>query len=343
MSTSCDRLQDQYSDYFEDALSPSEVAEFERHLATCDACRSDYHVFATMFQFLDRIEVTEVDSPTSLRAEILTHISQRPSAKRFSFKEWFGGITSHPQMGWGLGTAVAALVVVLVVLIAHPVQKSPAITPTAPAAMGPAVSSLESSIPPLVQTVVLKAGTDGNDYEYFTLHSPQFLTGTANVKAFVLQDGDPLANAALESDADQATPAWSGTLEPNVSVNLPVSVTSDVQPGATLNLLLDWSTTDGSDVGGREVAFVPITPAPGATSGVPNGSLFYDAVSAIAGQYHETIVADTTALNALTSSETFSGTTGNELNAEDALNSVLVSNGFTVTPEAGGYYLISHP
>jgi hypothetical protein len=344
MSINCDKLQDQYSDYFEDTLAPADVTEFEGHLATCDACRSDYHVFATMFQFLDRVEVAEVEAPSGLRASILAEISQRPAQRTFVLKDWLAGVFAHPQIMWGTGLVTAAVIVVALVVAIHPLQKSTQ-TNTVSAGLEPSAGSGISNtpLPPLVQSVVLKEGAQNLDYEFFTLHTPPSVTSTANVSAYVLQDGDPIADATMESDTDKASPAWSGSIEPDESVSLPVSVTSDVAPGMSLNLLLDWTAQDGSFQGGREVAFVPISAAPASATPVPSGSTFYDAVRTIAGEYQQTVVADTSALNALRKVPALSGTTGNELNADQALESVLAPDGFTVTVQPGGYYLISHP
>jgi hypothetical protein len=168
------------------------------------------------------------------------------------------------------------------------------------------------------------------------------MSTVANVNAYVLQDGGPVADATMESDPDKATPAWTGSLEPNVSLSLPVTVTSDLPAGTSLNLLLDWKAQDGS-ASGREVAFVPITAASSTPAVVPADSSFYDAVRSIAGEYQQTIVADNNALSYVPNAPPLSATTGDELNAQDALESVLMNDGFTVTVEPGGYYLISHP
>ncbi len=340
MNINCERLQDQYSDYFEHLLSPNEVETFEHHIASCDDCRADYHTFATMFQFLDRVEVDEVEAPSGLRADILSVIAQRPAAKIFNMRDWLGALVTKPQTVWGVGLAAAACMIVAIVIgLQVPHHQSIYNGPTE-GNFGPgATSGMTPAATPLLQNVTLKEGTGGLDYEVFTLHLPSNVQSSANVSAYVLQDGDPVADKTLETDTDKATPAWSGSLAPNTSLSLPVSVTSDLPAGTSLNLLLDWSTSTTS---GREVAFVPVTPAASSISAVPAGTSFYDSVKTIAGEYQQTIVADSSALAALTPNMQFGATTGTELNANDALNAVLSNDGFKVTEQQGGYYLISH-
>jgi hypothetical protein len=297
-----------------------------------------------MFQFLDRVELTEVDAPAGLRADILSVIAQRPAAKVFSIKDWANGAFARPRLVWGSALAVAAVIVFAVTTTFHgPGHNTSQPGVATPACMeGPCttVAPTPTAPAPLLQNVTLKEGTASLDYEVFTLHLPSVVASTANVSAYVLQDGDPVADKTLESDTDKATPAWSGALAPNVSLSLPVAVTSDLPAGTSLNLLLDWTSGDQS---GREVAFVPVTPAPSSVSSVAANTSFYDAVRTIAGEYQQTIVADNSALSALAAAQPLSGTTGNELNAAQALQSVLGPDGFVITPQSGGYYLISHP
>ena len=344
MAINCEQLQDQYSDYFEHSLSDADVDTFERHLAGCDSCRSDYHTFATMFQFLDRIEVAEVDPPSDLRADILTAIAQRNTPKQFSMLDWLAGVFSTPQVVWGAGLAAAACVVLGIALTVHfPNSANNGTSSTVTAGEGLGSSPISTAGPaPLLQNVVLKEGADNMDYVVFTLHMPPSMSSAANVSAYVLQDGGPVADQSMESDTNKATPAWSGSIEPNVSLTLPVAVTSDLPAGTSLNLLLDWTSKDGT-TSGREVAFVPITAASSNPTQVTAGSSFYDAVRTIAGEYQQTIVADSSALAAVPNVNSLSGSTGNELNAEQALQSVLSTDGFTIKVQPGGYYLISHP
>jgi len=341
MNIDCERLQDQYSDYFEHILSPTQVDVFERHIASCASCRADYHTFATMFQFLDRAEVAEVDAPSGLRADILSVIAQRPKAKIFNVREWLIGLTSRPQLLWGSSLALAAVVVIAIVLSVSTTAQKPATTVQGGMGVGSTPQLASTQTTPLLQSVALKEGSDGYNYEVFTLHAPQNDPSGASVKAYVLQDGGPVTDAALENDSDSATPAWSGGIQPNVSVSLPVAVTSDLPAGSSLNLLLDSTSLDGTS-SSREVAFVPITPAASSPTPVPAGSTFYDAVRTISGEYQQTIVADNSALVALSKIAPLSATTGNELTANAALQSALGPDGFTISFQPGGYYLISY-
>jgi hypothetical protein len=345
MNRECEQLQDQYSDYFEHLLSPSQVQVFEAHVASCAACRADYHTFATMFQFLDRIDVAEVEAPSGLRADILTVIAQRPSARAFGVKSWLNALLIKPQLVWGSSLAIAACVVIFGVINLHqPAAAPPGQGNVTTGSMGGGGGTLVSSTAntPLLQTVTRKEGNSNLDYEYFSLHTPPSVTSSVNISAYVLQNGDAITNPSSEGDADKATPAWSGSLDPNENLSLPVAVTSDLPAGSSLNMLFDWTSKDGL-ASGREVAFVPITPAASQMMPVSAGTSFYDAIRTISGEYQQVVVADNSALAAAANPLSLAGTTGNESNADEALQNVLGNAGFEITVQPGGYYLISHP
>jgi hypothetical protein len=286
-----------------------------------------------------------VEAPAGLRADILSVIAQRPAARVFTTKDWFISLLAKPQLVWGSSLAAAAVIVLFAVLVVHTPSHTGGGAGSGSgiqAGMGPDGAAIAPMDNPLLQNVALKEGDQGLNYEVFTLHAPPLITSPLTVNAFVLQSGGPIADQTMVTNADKATPAWSGTLDPHVSLSLPVSVTSNLPAGSSLDLLLQWNTQDGTQ-SGREVAFVPITAAAASPTAVAPGTSFYDALKTIAGEYQQTIVADNGALSALASVGPLDGTTGNELNAEVALNSVLTSSGFKVQMQPGGYYLITHP
>ena len=124
-------LHDQVELYVLGALTPSERAQFETHLSTCDECRASVQALSRVADALAQA-VPQLEPPASLRTRVLTSVTGVTSPSRMR--------TGSVVMPW---LAAAASLVVAVALGGYAV------------AMRGRVSSLETRLREAVQRAAL--------------------------------------------------------------------------------------------------------------------------------------------------------------------------------------------
>src|SRR5512139_2972446 len=79
----CDKIQEQLSDYLDDALAPAEKSVVDDHLRSCPGCRkylADLDMTVRSIKGLD-----EIIPPSWLSREIMTRIKAEAESKKRSF------------------------------------------------------------------------------------------------------------------------------------------------------------------------------------------------------------------------------------------------------------------
>ena len=85
------------------------------------------------------------------------------------------------------------------------------------------------------------------------------------------------------------------TLTNDEEMQIPVTLVNPPAPGATLDLLVQWTPTDTRQTSGEQVVFAPLLPATSAQGNAPTSGSFYETLQVIAARYDVTVIADATA------------------------------------------------
>ncbi|BDI29990.1 hypothetical protein CCAX7_20410 [Capsulimonas corticalis] len=291
-----ERARELYSDYAEGTLTPAMKLALEQHFDADAEARADYDEFARIFAVLGDSAPVDIDVPLGFRAKVMelatAEQERRASAPRSlgdAIREWFAP-SGRRRLSGGLLAGVAALVVAGVVF--NPAINHPG---TTPGTMFPGINTPAPDATPLmIQGVSTGMGTDGNFYHYFHIHLPQNVQ-SATVNAFVVTSSDQITDPAIRaSDAHLALSAPM-TLSNDEEMQIPVARAKRPEPGATLDMLVNWQSDSDPSHGGSQVVFTPFDVSDGgpATPPTANGN-FYDTLRAIASVYHVTVIADAT-------------------------------------------------
>lgn len=360
----CESARELYSDYSEKALAPAESQALEQHFDACPACLADYEGFRQIEALLAE-GLPEVEVPAGFHLSVMKKVAAvaalhepaaptptapaRPAHKFPSLGErWRAfaqSLVATPRRAFAAGVA-CALVAVAAFSGLHSFH-SPLITSTpklAPIAAGLLPVPVQHTSGILQNAISETQG--GQTYHYFGIHLP-LDAPTANVSAYVLQNGTGLTDDSALNNKDNATPAWNGTVEQGVSIHIPVAVVSTVAPGTTLNFLVDWSPIGDNQTEEKEAAFVPIGPAPAHPAPINSGDSLYDVLQNISSSYHIKIFVDSTAVTAATQealvgSSGLAGLTGNEGSPRAALQTALSPAGYYITEQSDDSFLVWH-
>ncbi len=290
----CERIQQLYTDLYEDTLSPSVKQHANHHLATCSGCRADYERFSEAMRLLD-MPFEEVEVPTSFRAEILAKVAAQPKRSRFPFldgiREWWTAPQSSPLK---LASAVFAAVAVMVLALGdHSKSGKDAGANTgivAPSHVAVTYSGMFNA---------LSTATEGDKtFHNFTIQLPSS-EQNAFVTAYVLQNGGAISDDKVLDDPSSATLAWreNDPLSNTVKVNIPVAVVSSVPAGSSLAFLVQSKNLSGSETH-KDVAFVPLDSSRQPVA-IPSGSDVFSTLKAVAASQDLNIVLSDSAIKVL--------------------------------------------
>ncbi len=70
----CNRIQEMFSDYMENAMDARSCVEFEQHLTECACCSMDYDRFTQTVTMLD--EMPEVEPPADFHASVMARVER---------------------------------------------------------------------------------------------------------------------------------------------------------------------------------------------------------------------------------------------------------------------------
>jgi len=288
-----ERARELYSDYAEGTLTPAMKLALEQHFDADAEARADYEEFARIFAVLGDSAPVEVEIPLGFRAKVMelatAEQQRRASAPRSlgdAIREWFAP-SGRRRLSGGVLAGAAALIVAGIVFgpTMHPGVTSSATIFGTP---GP----VSDASPLMIQSVSTDDGADGNFYHYFHIHLPHDVQN-AMVNAYVITSSDQITNASTrESDAHPALSAPM-QLTNDVEMQIPVALAKRPDPGATLDMLVSWTSSNDPSRSGAQVVFTPfdVTDGGPATAPVANGN-FYDTLRGIASVYHVTVIAD---------------------------------------------------
>src|SRR5579883_196306 len=346
----CENAHDLFSVYSEETLSPAMKLALEQHLASYEACRAEYEAFQQVISILDE-GLPEVDLPAGFHLAVMERIAaQAPAMAETkqapavpnplrqlvgSWRSFAQNLISTPRRAFVTGVACTLLAIgVFTGLHSHSFGRTiSATSPQIPASMLAVPVQHTSGI---LQNAVQET-QNGQDYHVFGIHLPLGVP-TAQIKAFVLQNGSGLTDDAALNNADNATPAWSGTAEQGVSIHVPVAVVSNVAAGTTLNFLVAWNPVSDPQSEEKEVAFVPIADRAAAPTPINAGDTLYDVLQNISSSYNTKIFVDPSAVDAATQAATegasgLAALTGSEGSARAALQTALSPAGYNIVDE----------
>jgi hypothetical protein len=339
----CDRAQDQFSEYIENALSPAMRQVFEQHLSTCAACRSDLEQLRVAYTLLDE-GLPILEPPPTFRASVLNAIREQPVPETFltRVRSWFA------PTGAALSRRVPAIGVVAgAILVAfaggtwlsshniHVGSQPPqdlndaALIPWAPV---PVDVQNDGGI---LQGVRSYASADGKTYHVFGLHLPARMPAT-DATAYVVQSPAALTDDAALQNPSDATKAWSGSVEPGVSIQVPVAVVSNVPAGTTMTFLVEWNDASGAH---KEACILPISdPAPQPMVVEP-GEPLYQALQTVAVAFRRPLLLNDAAVAELTQPIS-QGLDNTDTTLNDSLADLVIPSNLSFQEEKDGSYLI---
>jgi hypothetical protein len=368
----CENAQALFSEYSEGTLSPAMKLALEQHFESCPECQADYAAFLQVNEILKE-GLPEVDVPTGFRQSVMAKIAAQPAptipqrqarsaqgpleSLAQAWRTFTRGLTSSPQRAFVTGVACTLLAVGIFTVLNRGHQ--PTTLPGGKPVIEGGLSPIQQQVPVqhtsgILQNALMQTD-NGQTYHVFGIHLP-LNAPPAQIKAYVLQNESGLTDDAALNNADNATVAWTGTGEQGVSIHVPVAVVSNVQPGSTLNFLVEWAPVGNDQAEQKEVAFVPIADEAAAPTPVNAGDSLYDVLQNISSSYKAKIFVDPSAVNeatadASTGASGLAALTGTEGSARAALQTALSGAGYYITDEGtdgpGGtgdhQYLVWHP
>ncbi|MDR3709580.1 MAG: hypothetical protein P4L33_14870 [Capsulimonadaceae bacterium] len=289
----CDRIQNLYTDLYEDTLNPRIKQLAMLHLGVCSTCRLDYERFQEAMRLLDE-PVQQVAVPAAFRSQVLARVAieANQSSKLPGWRSWLQLRIPVLRLA-GVGAAVMAI------LAAAAVDLS---TPTPNANQGDIVARIPA--PPSVSGYSgvfqkLSASTQGDKtYHNFTIELPTGIS-SARVNAYVLQDARALTDESALDDKTSATLAWSDNepLTSNVQVNIPVAVVTSAPAGSTLPFLVCSTVAGSGESVRKDLAFVPLDNSRPALA-IQRGANLYLTLQTVSASQGINIVVDDAALKA---------------------------------------------
>ncbi|HEY3328667.1 MAG TPA: hypothetical protein VGK19_01485 [Capsulimonadaceae bacterium] len=292
----CERIQQLYTDVYENTISAALKHEVDYHLSLCGECRADYARFADAMQLLD-MPITEVEVPLAFRAQVLAKIAEQPKPSRFPLLDALKAAWSAPRAGaYKLAGAVMVAATVMVVAVMDQPKSG---TSTSTATNSP---FNRQSIAPSYAGVFhsLSAKESGDKiFHNFTIQLPK-ADPTAFVTAYVLQNGKAMTDDTALTDPASATLAWreNDPLSNSVQVNIPVAVVSSVPAGSTLAFLVQSTGVTAGTQSSKEVAFVPLDTS-GQTVSIAAGDDIFTTLQAVAASQNINIIVDDRAIKSL--------------------------------------------
>ncbi len=287
-----ERAQELYSDYAEDTLTPALRQALEQHFEAEPTARADFDDFARIYARLEMPLGEEVEAPLGFRARVLERVAAEQARREATFSQraattvtgWFS-LAPRRRATVGALAALAAVSVLGVVFV-HPATQPTGVTPTYNGGMGPMLPLPVGVDPPTIQRVDTQAD-GGKDYHLFHLHLPPAVPA-ATVSAYVVTGIEQVTDPA---QLGEATLALQGRhLTNHQGVQIPIAALQAPPAGSTLNLLVQWTSDDGSSPG-AEVVFTPYGAASPSVP-VPASAGFLDTAQAIAAHYGATVIVD---------------------------------------------------
>lgn len=212
-----------------------------------------------------------------------------------------------------------------------------------PAAAPPAANlSPWSAIPVGVQNEngILQGVHDyqvaGNEtYHVFGLHLPDKMAATS-ASAYVIQNPDALTSDTALQDPANATEAWTGSIDPGVSVQVPVAVVSNVPAGTSMTLLVEWTDSNGEH---REVCVLPISAPAQQSMVVSAGEPLQQALESVAVAYQTPIMLNDAAVSELSQPIT-QGLDSSDTTMNACLVNLVLPSNLNFKQQSDGSYLI---
>ncbi len=339
----CDLAQEQLSDYIEETLTPAMRHVFEQHLATCDPCSADVRQLREVYLLLDG-GLPMVETPPGFRANILNAICEQPAPTSvwqrvlgvFAPSAQAGRSGRAPLSAWGSAALACVVVGVGGVWLNRHSQPNPNLPNVAVSSLVPwqsvpvAVQNSEG----ILQGVRSYAAGDGKMYHVFGLHLPAGM-GTTSASAYVVQNPAALTDSTLLGDSDKAPTAWTGSVEPNTSVQVPVTLTANVPDDMSMMTMVTWTDSQGSH---KELCILPLSKAT-ASDSIAVGEPMYQALQTIAVKYQQPIIVNDDAVNLLNTPVT-QAPDASDKTINDSLADVVIPDQMTFQQQTDGAYVV---
>ena len=336
----CERVHELFSDYIEGALDPAMQQVMSQHVRTCQSCGAEIEQLRGIYALLSD-GLPEVDVPSGFRASILNTIREQkaPDTLMSRVRSWFTP-TSAPTAGRAPAAVAVAAVAIAIgvgtwmnVKAPHSAGTGTDTAKLAPWGAIPVSVQDESGILQGVRSYVSEA--DGKTYHVFGLHLPDGRSAV-DATAYVIQSPDALTNDAALADTNNATAAFTGRVEPGVSVQVPVAVVSDVPEGTSMTLLVEWSDRIGKH---KEVCILPISKPSSAPMVVKSGEPLYQALQTVAVAYNKPVILDETA-TAQFAAPIQRSLDDTDTNINDSLADIVLPANMSFGQQPDGSYLI---
>ena len=159
--------------------------------------------------------------------------------------------------------------------------------------------------------------------------------GTTSASAYVVQNPTALTDDSLLGDADKAPVAWTGSVEPSTSVQVPVTLMSDVPADMSMMTMVTWSDAQGSH---KELCILPLSKATDSDS-IAVGEPMYQALQTTAVKYQQPIIVNDDAVNLL-NTPVSQAPDASDKTINDTLADVVIPDQMTFAQQTDGAYVV---
>ncbi len=290
----CDKAQELFSEHLESALERPMAVAFERHLAECPDCETEYSVFRMTWQMLETLP--EVEPPVGFAYGVVAEVQARREAEQAAASWWRRTLrdlvaSKVPTRAFAAAAAAVVLGAVVVSPVKNYVGASLGLNRVAEPAktakwntVEPGMAWLESGL-----SFGLESSSSRSGWSVFKLLiKSQDATGK-HVSVYIMEPGRP----SFDSDGlAGARQIFEGDVTESGQV-VPFVLGQSTDASGVATALVRWDHRNRSFA---EVVFIPMRPSQG--SAAPKGSVeidklgLYSALQEISGAFGAVILVN---------------------------------------------------